>query len=92
MEVQTALSAHTEPQGVNARAGTGPWKCLLSIPSARGSQLYWEMLQAQGRLEGLSCPCLREGAAELEEAQVRLGCLCTSSEHQLRTALLLVLG
>lgn len=60
------------------------------------SQVYREILQLQGRpelrVDGLSSPCLEKGAEEVGEAQVRLRCLCMSPEHELSTALPLVLG
>lgn len=91
MQVQTALSAHTEPQGENAGALRGDR--AMEMPAQHSQcQSFSGLLgnpptPGQGELEVLSPPCLREGAAGVGEAQVRLRCLCTSSEHELRTAL-----
>lgn len=58
------------------RGGTGPWKRLLSTPSARGSQVYWEMIPTAGQAGaqggGAELPLPQRGGAEVGEAQVRL--------------------
>lgn len=67
MQVQTALSACKEPQGVNARALRGDGAVEMPAQHSQGQRFSGLLgnppIPGQGelRLEGLSPPCLREG-------------------------------